>query len=480
MADDGSTRSNASANDAGSGVEDEASGQDSDDEHTLRCLVCSSPLIQTGVYQTALDCDGGCERSMPKTERHFICAACSDFDMCLKCAGVTASCPACSKPLSHTATSVWQELCGGECGRTLPPAESRFVCQKHTFHMCFRCAGADCRRAPVIAESLVGGNSTSAPPSPLSTPTTAAPAAASTAVSTAVPDTTAAQPATAAPSAVPTVAGLSFRQGPPPRENPFRQWQAQRAAERASESSASPAPSETTARPTPGPPHASPVQRMPPQTTVHELPATSSPQRSLEAHVAMLLSDGDASRHRTLQFAREVFRQVPSDALAIAGDRLFGEQSPDMVRNSSGESPVERAPQQFQVELYRAPVVGVTERRRCFCCDVTVGSGDVALCSALQLYDTLRDDMLARDQIIESESEAEDANLACLHKSARWFMYRTFVRAQYGHLGRGVRVRIPDCVLIAIRSRYPSPECDCDVGQLATCTTHGYTGHRDV
>ena len=46
-------------------------------------------------------------------------------------------------------------------------------------------------------------------------------------------------------------------------------------------------------------------------------------------------------------------------------------------------------------------------------------------------------------------------------------LYRTFVRAKHGIMGRGVQVAIPDCVVAFIRTLVPS-------------TDNVYTGHREV
>ena len=46
-------------------------------------------------------------------------------------------------------------------------------------------------------------------------------------------------------------------------------------------------------------------------------------------------------------------------------------------------------------------------------------------------------------------------------------LYCTFVRAEHGILGRGVRVAIPDCVVAFIRTLVPTPD-------------NVYTGHREV
>ena len=58
-------------------------------------------------------------------------------------------------------------------------------------------------------------------------------------------------------------------------------------------------------------------------------------------------------------------------------------------------------------------------------------------------------------------------------------MYRTYVAAQWGYLGAGVRVKIADCVVAAIRLRYRAPGCDCAPNAIATCLAHGYTGYRE-
>ena len=85
----------------------------------------------------------------------------------------------------------------------------------------------------------------------------------------------------------------------------------------------------------------------------------------------------------------------------------------------------------------------------------------------------------ARDATIREEL-AEGGDPESLHRSARWHMYRAYVAAAYGHLGQGNRVRISDCVIAAIRCRYRAPGCDCTPRDIATCSRHGYTGHKDT
>jgi len=82
--------------------------------------------------------------------------------------------------------------------------------------------------------------------------------------------------------------------------------------------------------------------------------------------------------------------------------------------------------------------------------------------------------------MIQQELDADEpGDHGSLHRQARWYMYRTFVATSYGTLGRGCRVRIPLCVVAAIRCRFPAPDCNCGPEAIATCTVHGYIGHRD-
>ena len=45
-------------------------------------------------------------------------------------------------------------------------------------------------------------------------------------------------------------------------------------------------------------------------------------------------------------------------------------------------------------------------------------------------------------------------------KEMRKSMYRMFTYLKYGHLGRGVRIPIPECVVGKIREKYPDPDED--------------------
>ena len=126
------------------------------------------------------------------------------------------------------------------------------------------------------------------------------------------------------------------------------------------------------------------------------------------------------------------------------------------------------------------PPGGATFQRRCLCCDDEVGEGGSEQCAALQLLETLGDEMDENDKTIDDEFDGGgDPDIGGLHRTARYFMYRAFVAAQYGHLGKGNRVRIPACVVAAIRARYRAPGCDCAVRDLAACQAHVCVGHKD-
>ena len=207
----------------------------------------------------------------------------------------------------------------------------------------------------------------------------------------------------------------------------------------------------------------------------------------LDAQVAELMArDPEAG----VALALAIFRHLPTAALAAEADRVFG-RAPGMVDGRHADA--ERAPEAVgqprareesttlavQVRVANAPVA-IVRRRRCYCCDddasLAVGNGQ-AECAALRLLDSLEADLEARDQIVEQEL-ADGFDEEATHRGARWFMYRTFVARQFGYLGAGVRVRIPDCVIAAIRLRYRAPGCTCDVQAIATCNR--YRGHRDT
>ena len=95
------------------------------------------------------------------------------------------------------------------------------------------------------------------------------------------------------------------------------------------------------------------------------------------------------------------------------------------------------------------------------------------------MLNSLEEELAALDAQIEVEMQ-DGSDEEMLHRAARWKIYRMFVAAAYGFLGKGSRVRISHCVISAIRYRFPQPMCNCAPKDIATCTLHGYVGHRDA
>jgi hypothetical protein len=292
----------------------------------------------------------------------------------------------------------------------------------------------------------------------------------------------------------------------PSREDAFLLWQEQRAATRAgsvtgcvcSAAAGASAPAVAGARVHAAGAAATSCSHNTPSTgyalsvpeTVSVWPETRMP---VAEQVSALVAAGGPTLELAIRFARELFRQVPSSMLASVCDDAYGPLAADSLTDSDGglveqwepgSSPATTAgvvPQLYALEVSPArPLLStVVSQRRCFCCDDEVGQNNLEVCAALQMYDTLLEDLHERDAIMAREHEA-GIDPGESSRAARKFMYRTFVAAQYGHLGYGVRVRIPDCVKCAIRWRYPNPGCDCSLSAIATCTRHGYMGHRDA
>ncbi|EOD36396.1 hypothetical protein EMIHUDRAFT_226431 [Emiliania huxleyi CCMP1516] len=152
------------------------------------------------------------------------------------------------------------------------------------------------------------------------------------------------------------------------------------------------------------------------------------------------LAAGEAERERQVD---DLVAQDPEGALWLARELLR-------------RIPTARLPEESMRHYARV---------RCACCDTLIGDGDTATCP------------MARDDIIANEIQL-GYDEAGLHRSARYVFYRQFIAMKYGHLGAGVRIRLPDCVVAAIRCRWPEPSCTCDHVAIARCTAHGYTGFR--
>lgn len=274
----------------------------------------------------------------------------------------------------------------------------------------------------------------------------------------------------------------------------FREWQAGVAAARRGDGSAAGADGRSSPSPEAGPrpasgsgPSSAPAPDPPSAPTgtfalaaprAHPLyPAAAGPE--LDAQVDELIQRDPAGAEA---MALAVFRRLPTAQLGAEVERRYP-SAPMPSHATEGDpgarSPAARSPPAgLALETRRPHALVVTQRVRCFCCDELVGDGQQP-CRALELLDSLSHFMDERDDIIEREVET-GSERHTLHRQARWFMYREYVAAHWGHLGRGVRVCLPDCVVAAIRSRYRASGCECQLAQLAGCSSHGYVGFRDV
>ena len=90
------------------------------------------------------------------------------------------------------------------------------------------------------------------------------------------------------------------------------------------------------------------------------------------------------------------------------------------------------------------------------------------VCLWYQLQDVVEstiewNEIAFQDIVDEAETEKEYKNLAA---SARKLLYAAITRELYGILGRGNRIRLPECILQNVRGMYPSPD-------------NKYMGHKD-
>lgn len=447
-------------------VDDDSSGTEQSDDDTIRCGLCEGELVELADTEEIGECDS-CQRQLTRDEVTLSCPRRNcEWDVCLPCAGR-------SRASRQTAT--------------LPPPPP-----------------------DALSASPRAVDATAVPAAPAARATPTIPAA------PAVPAASAYRAAFVAPLTIrERLQRMGFRaRDPVPREDPFLRWQAERAAARrtalgldapegggAAGAAANGAAGDTTGDGEGGAEGSAeggaedgaagscatardPTTATPPTSYVLSAPVTITlwPEARvpMPEQVSDVIATGGAPLSLAVSFARELFRQLPTESLPQAADSVYG-QLTDAALAGVEEQPRSNAPpQQFGVAIpTQLALANVTDRRRCFCCDADFGNGDSNGCAALQLYDTLLEAMHERDAIIEQElGNGDGADLAHLNRAARWFMYRTFVAARYGHLGAGVRIQIPDCVVAAIRSRYREPSCNCHVRDIGTCTAHGYTGYR--
>jgi hypothetical protein len=459
---DGEASDGAAGDDAADG-----DGGDGDEAEKPTCSICTAvlDLLALVTAEQVLVCDGGCGRELPPSEFRLVCPRGDDFDMCVACAGFRRGAIATRKPSS-------------------PHPPSQPMCQPP------RAAPATIATAPNGEAAIECGECDEPFGQTSNAPHRAR---------------TSAEPLVAVPLPAPgLIAGLQARMRARASQGTrgeramasFMEWQATRAAEtaRAAEQRSTSATGSTIAcveetAAEQVEPEGERKERLPHTSqspgTQYALPAPpaiafvpASAGRGLREQVAAILAGSSEQRQLWVDLAREILRQATG---AASED---GEVSPRALRPQRAVrcSFQSTPPRRLGVDVNTTvalPPASLTRSTRCMCCDEDVGSGEMGHCSALELLATLEADMTEQERLIEQALDS-DFDEEPLNRAARKTMYRAFVAARFGHLGAGVRVRIPDCVLAAIRIRFPAPGCNCSVAEIAHCDQHGYTGHRDA
>jgi len=186
----------------------------------------------------------------------------------------------------------------------------------------------------------------------------------------------------------------------------------------------------------------------------------------------------------------QLLKVCPAATLQDACDRAWGVHSDDEDEHSArvgiGEASLHTpptAPRHGMLDGHSVssspPPRKANIHKRCWHCEPFVGKR-AARCDAVALLESLEAD-LQEVTIRIAQEEMKGGASSAARKSARYFLYRKWVGEQWGVLGRGVRIRIPPCVIEAIRNRFREPGCDCLLGgPLYCCVVHGYIGHRDA
>jgi len=146
------------------------------------------------------------------------------------------------------------------------------------------------------------------------------------------------------------------------------------------------------------------------------------------------------------------------------------------IREASSPATLLLARKQKRTEEEESPVP-LFKFNRCWHCEPFMGK-TAPRCSAAAAFDSVKAD--ADEEIAKvEEGEKLGGSDPAARRAARYFLYRLYVFTTYGKLGHGVRVRVPLCVVEAIRHRLREPGCVCARGgPLAECTQ--YTGHKDA
>ena len=208
------------------------------------------------------------------------------------------------------------------------------------------------------------------------------------------------------------------------------------------------------------------------------------PPEQREAWLAALVARDGATSVVTA-----LLRSVPADSVMAITEQLCAQQFGKEPRfcDVSGEHDWEDAgtgpqsPASGMLQPFkraRRSSKSAFHYKRCWKCEPFMGKEE-KICVAVRTLNGLETEFAEQCQKTKDEEELGDPH-GNARRAARYFMYRLYVYTTFGYLGKGKRIRIPECAVELIRHRLREPGCD-----PATCALGGplfrcskYTGHR--
>ena len=116
--------------------------------------------------------------------------------------------------------------------------------------------------------------------------------------------------------------------------------------------------------------------------------------------------------------------------------------------------------------------IGLAEYGRCVYCDVCDLNMSNGACMAGYV---LQERRIASEVTKHTTSNVRASRGATPTGEARHALYKAFIYWQFcSDLGAGNRVRLPKCVVLAIRQLFPNPLCGCDCDLWVVCERLGH------
>jgi len=215
----------------------------------------------------------------------------------------------------------------------------------------------------------------------------------------------------------------------------------------------------------------------------------------LPAHLAALVA-----RHGATAIVRALLQSVSADRLMSITEQLCAQQfgvepvlADELGEHAWEATPCPASPTSVtlltRVRKRTRDGQSLFEFRRCWHCEPYAGKSEPTCVAVRTLHDLAADLQEQSDKVDHAEEFGDVQGAA--RDAARYFMYRRYVHAAFGFLGKGKRIRIPPCVVELIRDRFRAPvrqcpsrlpgasRCQCPVGgPLFNCPD--YVGHRDA